>query len=328
MSHVFVSSLTKENSFSMKIRDTNSTSADAWRNVYGKEAAAVNPLAAVNQGRNNLILDSMRTNDWSTYHNFQAKQHPAWYDKVNGEFKQNKLYYSTLIDVQSRSVREAVQSGDQAEITKRKANLDELIADFKNAPGEMPHVIAFEADPALAAQHGIGKPSDDWYNSPYNNSLATSQGRFEDQYWYDNPYFADHPKELTFAAEAVKEFGPAVAKLAEQINKGAYERSVASTSYVAKATQSIAETVIEETVNKAEKDLLQPKDQVVNEAAQQAVEATINDSIAKQATQIIEQFSTTTLVEQLFKQRGQLGATAAHSLLFDQLAQNDEQRTN
>ena len=325
---MFVSALNNEKSFSMQVRDAGSTSDDAWRKVWGKEAAAVNPLAAVNQGRNGLILESMRKNDWSDYHNFQAKQHPAWYDKVNGEFKQNKLYYSTLIDVQSRSVREAVQSGDQAEITKRKANLDELIADFKNAPGEMPHVIAFEADPALAAQHGIGKPADDWYNSPYNNALAASQGRFEDQNWYDNAYFADHPKELTFAMEAVKEFSPAVAKLAEQINKGAYERSVASTSYVAKATESITNEVIEKVVNEAEKDLLQSKEQVVNETAQRAVEPIVSDAIAKQASQIIQQFSTTTLVEQLFKQRGQLGATTANGLLFDQLAQNDEQRTN
>lgn len=324
---MFVSALNNEKSFSMQVRDAGSTSDDAWRKVWGKEAAAVNPLAAVNQGRNGLILESMRKNDWSDYHDFQAKQHPAWYDKVNGEFKQNKLYYSTLINVQSRSVREAVQSGDQAEITKRKANLDELIADFKNAPGEMPHVIAFEADPALAAQHGIGKPADDWYNSPYNNALAASQGRFEDQKWFDNAYFTDHPKELTFAMAAVKEFSPAVAKLAEQINKGAYERSVASTSYVAKAT--VTDTDIEKVINEADKDLVQSKDQVVNEVAQQAaVEPIVSEAIAKQATQIIEQFSTTTLIEQLFKQRGQVGATAGHGLLFNQLAQDDEQRTN
>ena len=319
---MFVSALNKEQSFSMQVRDAGSTSDDTWRKVWGKEAAAINPLAAVNHGRNNLILESIRKNDWSDYHNFQAKQHPAWYDKINGEFKQNKVHYGNLIDGQHRSLKEAVQSGDQTEIAKRQARLDELITDFKKAPGEVPHITAFVTDPALAAKHGIEKPANAWYNSPYNNALAASQGRFEEQYWYDNPYFADHPKELTFAMEAVQELSPAVAKMAAEINKGAYERSVASTSYAAKATQSIAATVIEEAVKEADKDLAQG----VVTTAGQPIEATVSDAIAKQANQIIQQFSTTTLVEQLFKHRGQLGVTAAHGLFFDQLAQNDEQR--
>lgn len=128
---MFVSALNNERSFSMQVRDAGSTSDDAWRKVWGKEAAAINPLAAVNHGRNNLILESIRTNDWSDYHNFQAKQHPAWYDKINGEFKQNKMYYGNLIDGQHRSLKEAIQSGDQTEIVKRQGRLDELIADFK-----------------------------------------------------------------------------------------------------------------------------------------------------------------------------------------------------
>ncbi|MEK5039810.1 hypothetical protein [Sporosarcina sp. FSL K6-3457] len=325
---MFVSALNNERSFSMQVRDAGSTSDDAWRKVWGKEAAAINPLAAVNHGRNNLILESIRTNDWSDYHNFQAKQHPAWYDKINGEFKQNKMYYGNLIDGQHRSLKEAIQSGDQTEIVKRQGRLDELIADFKKAPGEVPHITAFITDPALAAKHGIGKPANAWYNSPYNNAIAASQGKFEEQYWYDNPYFADHPKELTFAMEAVQELRPAIAKLAAEINKGAYERNIASTSYTARAVQSIAATVIEETVKEAEKDMAYtPKESVVA-AAQQAIEAAVSDAIAQQANQIVQQFSTATLVEQLFKQREQLGATAAHSLLFDQLDQNAEKRTN
>lgn len=71
----------------MSVRESSSTSEDSWRKVWGKEAAAVNPLAAVNHGRNGLILESIRTNDWSKYHNFQTKQHPAWYDKVDGQVK-------------------------------------------------------------------------------------------------------------------------------------------------------------------------------------------------------------------------------------------------
>jgi hypothetical protein len=66
--------------------------------------------------------------------------------------------------------------------------------------------------------------------------------------WYDNSYVADHPKEMTFAMEAVQELRPAIAKIAAEVNKGAYERSVASTSFAAKATRTNTETVIEETV--------------------------------------------------------------------------------
>ena len=256
---MFVSSLSNQQSFSMQVRDASSTSDDAWRKVFGKEAAAVNPLAAVNHGRNGLILESIRTNDWSNYHDFQAKQQPAWYDKVNGEFKQNKMYYSNLIDVQNRSLKEAIQSGDETEIAKRKARLNELISDFKKAPGEVPHVIAFITDPALAAEHGIGKPSNDWYNSPYNNPLVASQGRFEEQDWYDNPYFIDNPKELTFAMESVKEFRPEIAKIAAQINKGAYERNAASTSFTARATQAIAKAGIEKTVKEVVQNLVSPQ---------------------------------------------------------------------
>jgi len=117
---VFVSVL-NDQSFSMQVKDGKSTSDDGWRKVWGKEAAAINPLAAVNQGRNSLILEAVRTNDWSDYHNFQAKQHPAWYDNVGGVMKQNKLYYGNLIDVQYSSLKEAVQSGDKAEIARRKA---------------------------------------------------------------------------------------------------------------------------------------------------------------------------------------------------------------
>ena len=319
---MFVSALNNERSFSMQVRDAGSTSEDKWRKVWGKEAAAINPLAAVNHGRNNLILESIRKNDWSDYHNFQAKQHPAWYDKINGEFKQNKMYYGNLIDGQHRSLKEAIQSGDQTEIAKRQARLDEMITDFKKAPGEVPHIIAFATDSELAAKHGIEKPANAWFNSPYNNALAASQGRFEDQKWYDNPYFADNPKELTFAMDAVQGSSPAVAKMAAEINKGAYERSVASTSYTAKATQSIAVTAVEEAVKEAEKGLAQ----IGAKPVEQPIETAVGDVISKQASQIIQQFSATTLVEQLFKQRGQLGTIATHGLLFDQLTENAEQR--
>ena len=309
---MFVSALNDKNSFSMHVRDASSTSDDAWRKVWGKEAAAVNPLAAVNHGRNGLILEAIRTNDWSKYHNFQAKQQPAWYDNVNGEVKQNKMYYGNLIDVQNRSLKEAVAAGDSTEIANRKAHMDELISDFKKAPGEIPHVLAFVTDPELAAKHGIGKPANDWYNSPYNNALAASQGRFEDRYWYDNPYFADNPKELTFALEAVQELRPDIASIAAKINKGAYERSVASTSFTGKTISNSGEIQASQATSvQAPPELAEPK---------------INEAFASQTAQIIQQFSASTLVEQLFKQKEQLQKATGNDFLLDQLNRNAEQR--
>ena len=42
---------------------------------------------------------------------------------------------------------------------------------------------------------------------------------------------------MAFAIEAVKEFRPDIAKIAASINKGAYERNVASSSFNAKSVQ-------------------------------------------------------------------------------------------
>lgn len=326
---MFVSSLNNQQNFSMQVRDANNTSDNAWRKVFGKEAAAVNPLAAVNHGRNNLILEAIRTSDWSKYNDFQAKQHPAWYDNVNGEVKQNKMYYGNMIDVQNRSLKEAIQSGDETEIAKRNANLEDLIADFKKAPGEVPHVLTFITDPALAAKHGIGKPSNDWYNSPYNNHLAASQGQFKEQNWFDNPYFIDNPKELTFAMEAVQEFRPDIAAIAAKINKGAYERSVASTSFTTKASQSINErTVKEESMASPSNGQISPAITSSNQAQvmTKSAESVANEAVTRQAEQIIQQFSTTTLVEQLFKQKEQSETKTAQDFLLDRLARNAEHR--
>lgn len=225
--------------------------------------------------------------------------------------------------MQNRSLKEAIQSGDETEIKNRKAHLEELIADFKNAPGEVPHVIAFAVSPELAAQHGIEKPKSDWYNSPYNNALAASQGRFEDQYWYENAYFIDHPKELTFALDAVKEVRPDIASITAKINKGAYERSVASTSFVAKTAPSALSSIIEETQKLAEKTIVQP---TFPETAISSTEPVVGGKVAAQAAHIIQQYSTTSLVEQLFKQREEIQTATATNYLLDQLTRNAEHR--
>lgn len=316
---VFVSVLNDRQSVSMLVKDANSASGDGWRKVWGKEAAAINPLAAVNQGRNSLILEAVRTNDWSDYHQFQSKQHPAWYDNVGGTMKQNKLYYGNLIDVQNRSLKEAVQSGDEAEIAKRKARLEEMITDFKNAPGEVPHVIAFVTDPELASAHGISKPSSDWYNSPYNNSLAASQGRFEDQYWYENPYFTDHPNEMAFALEAVQEYRPDIAKIAASINKGAYERNVASSSFNALPAQP---AIIEEAKQQVpqQNDLAESVG-IVEQASSALAEATV-----AKVEQFSRQFSTVNLAMELFEKEERSETKTSIDALRDRLNQRAAER--
>jgi hypothetical protein len=298
----------------MQVRDTNSTSGDGWRKVWGKEAAAINPLAAVNQGRNTLILEAVRTNDWSDYHDFQAKQHPAWYDNVGGIMKQNKLYYGNLIDVQNRSLKEAIHSGDKVEIAKRQAHMNELITDFKNAPGEVPHVIAFAQDPALAEAHGIPKPSSAWFNSPYNSALAASQGRFEDNYWYENPYFADHPDEMNFALEAVKEYRPDIAKIAASINKGAYERNVASSSFNIKPAE---QTVVEEGMEKEQAESAG----IVEQASTALAEAT-----TMKVEQFARQFSTANFAMDLFPKKERTETQTSFDILQERLHQKAAER--
>ncbi|MFS0575627.1 hypothetical protein AB1K83_08335 [Sporosarcina sp. 179-K 3D1 HS] len=312
---MFVSALNDRETFVMKTRDAGSTSDETWRSVWGKEAAAINPLAAVNQARNASIQEAIRTNDWSAYHNFQAKQHPAWYDKVNGDYKPNKVYYGNLIDTQHRSLQEAIAGNDEREIAKRKARLEESIADFKNAPGEVPHVVAFAKDPELAAGHGIGKPSTDWYNSPYNNALVASQGRFQDEYWYENAYFIDHPKELAFALEAVQQVRPDIAKIAAKVNAGAYERSVASTTFAAEATKTIAQSVIEETVKEAEKDIGVSRPDVID-----------TERVSTRVGQTFRVPDVPTLGRSLLEHREQMTTNKVQDILLDQLSQNAKQR--
>lgn len=315
---MFISALNDPTTFSMHVKDTNSTSEDGWRKVWGKEAAAINPLAAVNQGRNSLIMESIRKNDWTDYHQFQAKQHPAWYDKVGGEMKQNKLYYGNLIDVQNRSVQEAKQSGDKAEIAKREAHLNDLINDFKNAPGAVPHVIAFANNSDLAKKHDIPKVANDWFNSPYNNAMAASQGKFEDNYWYENPFFADNPGEMDFAIAAVQEVRPDIAKIAASINKGAYRNNVASSSFSSAQQASVVLPQVELPVQKADEQkterILEYATEVVKEASTMKVE------------QFAQQFAPTNLAAELFAKRQETVAKSSHDYLLDRMNQKADNR--
>ena len=77
----------------------------------------------------------------------------------------------------------------------------------------------------------------------------------------------------------------------EEINKGAYEPS---TSFATKAAQPIVDTVNEEAVRDIAQSMVA--------TAQRPTEASATDAIARQANHIIQQFSTATLIEQLFKQ--------------------------
>jgi hypothetical protein len=190
----------------MYIRSNNKASAagekNAWKMVFDDEARKVNPLFDVKMKRNDLILQSVETNDWSKYNEFESKQHPAWYEEVNGKQMPNKVYYGNLIESKIEALKEAKMSGDQEEVDRWESNLQEAIQDFKNAPGIVPYIVGLNHNAGVAAEYGVEEPSDDYFDSPYNSSLVLNQGKFEENMWYDNAVFKEDT-ELKEHVEAV-----------------------------------------------------------------------------------------------------------------------------
>lgn len=56
------------------------------------------------------------------------------------------------------------------------------------------------------------------------------------------------------------------------------------------------------------------------------VKPTVNQAIVMQAEQNIQQFSTSTIIEQLFKQKEQLATKTAQDFYLEGLANNKEQK--
>lgn len=164
----------------------------SWKLIFDDEARKINPLFDIKIKRNDLIMESILKDDWTNYHEFQAKQHPAWYERMDGKAVQNKIYYGNLIESKVRSLQEAKASNDKAEILKWEKSLTEAIHDFNNAPGVVPYIVGLNHTEELASRFGVPEPEDEFFNSKWNSSLVLSQGKFEQDMWYENPYFHEN----------------------------------------------------------------------------------------------------------------------------------------
>ncbi|WP_260838928.1 hypothetical protein [Heyndrickxia oleronia] len=188
----------------MYVRSNTGGDTNSWKMIFGDETRKVNPLFDVNVSRNNLILESIQSNDWSKYNEFEAKQHPAWYEEVDEKQVPNKIYYGNLIESKLKALQEAKMSGDQSVVKSWENNLQEAIKDFKNAPGIVPYVIGLNSNADLAATYGVEEPDGSYFNSPYNSALVNSQGKFEDNMWYDNPIFKEDTELKTHVENLVE----------------------------------------------------------------------------------------------------------------------------
>ena len=173
----------------------NNDGSTSFKKVFGDEARKINPLHDVNNSRNNLIFEAIETNDWSTYYAFEAKQHPAWYEEVNGQYVPNKMYYSSLTESNLNAIQDAKSAGDKELVKIWENNLQQLIDKFNNAPGIVPYVVGLNHREDLATQYGVAMADKTYFDSKYNSQLVASQGKFDQNMWYDNAYFAEN-KEL------------------------------------------------------------------------------------------------------------------------------------
>lgn len=170
----------------------NSKQEGTWKAVFDDEARKINPLHDVNNHRNDLILESIQNDDWSEYNEFQAKQHPAWYEQVGGQFVPNKSYYGSLLSSKMKALKEAEISNNQAEIEKWTANVQEAINDFNHAPGVVPYVVGLNHTAQLANQYGVAQADDAYFDSKWNSPTVASDGKFKQNMWYDNAYIAEN----------------------------------------------------------------------------------------------------------------------------------------
>ncbi|WIF97835.1 hypothetical protein [Pontibacillus chungwhensis] len=181
---------------------------------------AINPLHDLNKHQNSLIASAINSNDWSTYDNFQAKQHPAWYDLKGGVLTENKTYWGNLIESRMSALKEAKAEGDQDAVESWKERVNESIEEFKQAPGVTPYVLGLNSNAGHAAEYGVEEPTNEWFDSKWNNPTVASDGRFEQNEWYANPYMKENPdlaQKAIAAAKAYRE--PEIAKVATSIEK-------------------------------------------------------------------------------------------------------------
>ncbi|SOC21074.1 hypothetical protein SAMN05880501_112109 [Ureibacillus xyleni] len=228
----------------------NNNGTTSFKAVFGDEARKINPLHDVNNSRNNLIYDAIETNDWSKYYAFEAKQQPAWYEQVNGQYVPNKMYYSSLIEANMNAVQEAKLDGDKELAAIWENNLQQMINKFNQAPGIVPYVVGLNHREDLAAQYGVAMADKSFFDSKYNSQLVATQGKFEQNMWYDNTYFAEN-KELKDHVAAL---------VSENVPKDSMTNSsslVATSEEIKTPTSIIEDSVSDSTVTKKQTEVIQ-----------------------------------------------------------------------
>lgn len=184
-----------ENScYSVRSNNEGSTKTQqvSWKEVFADEARKINPLYDVNNQRNHLILNAIETNNWSKYNEFQAKQHPAWYEQVDGQYVPNKMYYASLISSKLEALKAAEMENDQKAIDTWTKSLKQAIKDFKNAPGVVPYVAGLNHTAELANKYGVPQADLSFFNSKWNSPIVAKEGKFSENAWYDNAYLAEN----------------------------------------------------------------------------------------------------------------------------------------
>ncbi|ERN52054.1 hypothetical protein [Alkalihalophilus marmarensis] len=219
---MIIGSISASQEGSKPLQNKTVGNAGAWKEALSNaEARAINPLHDVNQSRNQLILDAVTTGDWKLYDSFQAKQHPAWYDTIDGVPTKNKQYWARLVDSRADAVKAALADNDHEEAAKWQAALDQSVEELKKAPGAMPHIVAFANNSSLGQQYNVEPPSSEWYDSKYNHPLVASQGKFAANMWYENPYFEETPEALDKVVDAINTHGSKeMIEVANEVNKG------------------------------------------------------------------------------------------------------------
>lgn len=183
----------------------NNNGTTSFKKVFGDEARKINPLHDVNNSRNNLINEAIETNDWSNYYAFEAKQHPAWYEQVDGQYVPNKMYFSSLIEANMNAVHNAKVDGDKELAAIWENNLQQMIDKFNNAPGIVPYVVGLNHREDLAEQYGVAMADKTFFDSKYNSQLVATQGKFDQNMWYDNAYFAENKELKEHVASLISE---------------------------------------------------------------------------------------------------------------------------
>lgn len=130
----------------------------------------------VNASRQDLIKFSIRTGNWDAYNAFEAFRTPAYFEKIDGKFIHNKVYYGNLIESSLRwfnSPDYADQRANPQAIKDSEFRLKELIADYKTAPGIIPYVIGLNSNESYANTYGVERPSNSYFDSKYNGAGST-----------------------------------------------------------------------------------------------------------------------------------------------------------